>query len=221
MIAVPWGRKAQGAGVVAAAMLCLLAGGCAGAMRSGSAGGTEPEIFSAVAARLRADAAGVPLRIDPRPLSADPALVELTPQLSAAAPDLVHTPRPVLATVASAVTERRRRILLQLGIAAGEVPTHPECPGGLVPPGHPAVQRPGCPAADTIEAAVALSRAGGAYLPGSGTDEQGDREHRSVRVIRRELRPSGAMQTAYDFVLSRDAVVGWRVSRVVALVIAE
>jgi len=202
-------------------MLCLVAAGCAGAVRSGTAGSPEPEIFAAVAARLRADAAGVPLRIDPRPLSADPALVELTPQLSAAAPDLVRAPRPVLAPVSSAVTERRRRILLQLGITAGEVPTRAECPGGLVPPGQPAVQRPGCPAADTVEAAVALSRAGGAYLPGSRTDERGDRAHRSVRVIRRELRPSGATQAAYDFVLSRDAAAGWRVSRVVVLVIAE
>jgi hypothetical protein len=45
--------------------------------------------------------------------------------------------------------------------------------------------------------------------------------YRAVRVIRRELRPSGATQTAYDFVLSRGGRYGWEVVRIVPLVIAE
>jgi hypothetical protein len=220
-VTAPRQSRAQLLAVAAATLLCLVAGGCAGAMRSGPARGAEPEIFAAVAARLQSDAAGVPLRIDPRPLIADSALVELIPQLATAAPDLVHTPPSALAPVPVAVTEERRRILSRLGITAGEVPTYTECPGGLVPPGRPPGRRSGCPAADTIEAAVSLSRPGGADLPGSNTNAHGDRGRRSVRVIRRELRPSGATQAAYDFVLSRDPGTGWRVSRVVALVIAE
>jgi len=205
----------------------LLVSGCTALMQergaAAEAGGAEMAVFSIVAARLASDAGAAALRVDPRPLGADPSIVEATRRLAAAAPDLVATPDTVLAAVPGGIVQARRRALEQARIAPGDVLAYAECPGGLGPPAPPPTARAGCPPTAWTVAAAGLSRPGGAYLPGSRVDEraQASLGYRSVRVIRRELRPSGATQAAYDFVLAPDPPNGWRIMKGVPLVVAE
>jgi hypothetical protein len=193
------------------------------ARRAGSTDGTETAIFSAVVERLASDAGVRNLRIDPRPLSSNPSIVELTARLAAAAPDFVATPETVLAAVPRSVVEERKNASRRMGVAADDVRAYPDCPGGLASPVAPPTPLDGCPANEYVVAVIGLSRPGGAFLPGSRVDERGQATlgYRSVRVIRREFRPNGATQTAYDFVLAPEPPGSWRIVKIVPLVIAE
>ena len=201
-------RKAPRAGArrtarcVSAAIGFMLATSAASAQgkRTG-APGDSAQFAAVVAAILESHAA--PIKVDPRPLIADPIVTEALTQWHA--------------NVEPHVITARQRILQSASIDTISDVSARGCPGRLLPPG--ILSKASCPASRFTLIAVGLARAGGAYLP-DGIDEReaGARlgEH-AVRVIATELVSSGAVVTVADYVI-KSAGGSWVfVKRVVLL----
>jgi hypothetical protein len=180
-------------------------------------------MFATVVRRLQGEVRGLPLRVDPRALKPDPAIVELTPGVAAAAPNLVQPIPDPLAHGIPRVRQQRSIALAQLGVAEGDIRAFSGCPGMLQGPDESDVPVAGCPSTSFAIAILALPREGGAWWPGSQVDERASSPAGvwSVRVIRREITTTGANMAAADYVLHRTADRVWTVDHVVRLLIAE
>ena len=190
--------------------------------------GRDTTLLSVIVRHVAGDAAAhhVALRIDPRPLKADPAIVELAPRVALAAPGLVSAIADPLAEVSVEAVDERARVLERTGIPAMDVYAHPACPGMLeIPPDLREGGRthPDCPTKAFTVAILGLPRPGGAYWPGSRVDErqQNGRDVWSVRMIQRHLQPAGVNMVASDVVVERTPAGIWRVVKVVPLLFVE
>ena len=176
-----------------------------------AAPGTDTALYSLVARAVVAEAR-IPVRIDPRPLSADP-------EVDGAA-DRTR------AKVSAAVVAELERVLRGLGIEPTDDATRGECPGALVPhePNDPRRdKRILCPAKPIALAAIGLPRRGGAFMPGTPTDERAIGEQLgdwAVRVVLTALDQQGAATTVYDFVFRKE-VQGWKLVKKVPLLFIE
>jgi hypothetical protein len=173
-------------------------------------------IFEAVVNGIKAEAGGVPLKVDPRPLLDDPKIVEVHREFYASVPE-----RDVIA---------RSTVLQRLGVGETSNPTQGDCASVSTPPPPPGMisTKANCPKAAFDVAAVALARTGGAYMPsayipGSPIDEREDGERRgqiSVRVLFTQLDPAGASTRSYDFVMQRGSA-GWTIVKKVLVFLSD
>jgi hypothetical protein len=158
----------------------------------------DTALFSTVVRAIYSGPAEDFLRVDPRPLKADPRAMAAR--------------RDNLANVPAAVLESRSEVLRRLGVPIMDAINTPACAGTLVPPERKEVH--GCPTGRQIKVAiVGLPRFGGAYAGGSVDErEQGARQgHWSVRVIEHLMGPNGSSQTISDYVVQRgDGGRGWK-----------
>jgi hypothetical protein len=172
----------------------------------------DSSIFAAVARQL-ADSFGVSLRIDPRPLNADPqiTLVDMTSDYAPAT---------------EAQIDGRVATLRRIGAAETRAPVAGGCPGALVPmddrdPGNPKSKF--CPKQLERLVAVALPRAGGAYHPHTNHDERTSGSllgYVAVRIIVVTRSPAGASTVSADMVFRR-TYSGWELVKVQRLIIVE
>ena len=185
----------------------------------------DASLFSLIVSDLVASSRGSVIRIDPRPLLADPSILELFPTAGDA--DVVGPPREPLAHVARRTLRRRTRVLERQRVPPGDALAFGTCPRGLVRLGDEhAVQEPreGCPPAPFTVAIVALprpSRSESAPASGEQAETVADGSVWRVRVIRRQLQPRGTTGTTLDYVVRRLAPGEWRIVTVVTLMIAE
>jgi hypothetical protein len=152
---------------------------------------SDTALFSSVVRAIYSGPAEDFLRVDPRPLKADPRVMAAR--------------RDNLADVPGAVLESRSAVLRRLGVPIMDAIDTPACAGALVPPEGRDVQ--GCPRDRQIKVAiVGLPRFGGAYAGGSVDErEQGARQgHWLVRVIEHLMGPKGSSQTISDYVFKRE-----------------
>jgi hypothetical protein len=155
----------------------------------------DTSLFEAVVKAIDPDPSrGV--RIDPRPLEADPEAVRATGHL---------------ADVPEALIEQRRAVLLRLGVAEVDYLGLGPCAGTMVPPGSGNADRTGCPARREFVAITGLPRPGGAYWSMSPIDEREEGRKQgywAVRVLMQTRDPDGASGSAWDYVF-RKAHGGW------------
>lgn len=141
---------------------------------------------------LRAISPGPPgfLRVDPRPLAADPTLEQPTAE--------------ALATVQPAAVDSMRALLGRLGIPEADALAPDRCPGVLVPNATATLGVvDGCPATPSLTAILGLPHRGGAYFPGR-IDERASATNGgrwTVRVIQRFLGPGGSATSVFDYVM--------------------
>jgi len=201
--------------VALALALAVVGGACAAG--GGAAPPTPPPdsarlpadttLFAAVVHFLEDDPTGAPLRVDPRPLRPDPALVTLhdvTVVPERVDPEVQARP---FADVDAAVVARRSELIERLGRLETDALADARCPGVLVPPG-PAVaerRRRHCPTEGSYRsAALALPRPGPPYWPGN-VDERARYagvDVVSVRVIIRHLSEAGSSERSMDYVFA-------------------
>ncbi len=167
------------------------------------------------------------VRVDPRPLRADPTIVELTPALAQVVPEYVSTRTDPLAPVAPTDLARRVRVLEGLGLRQADISGYPRCPGLLLS-GPPEIRQDGrpvtrCPPDEFKVVIVGLPRLGGAYWPGSGVDRRAEAPDGAwtLRVIERHLTPFGFSGAADDFVAHRDPQGRWRILMRVGLLVTD
>jgi hypothetical protein len=187
--------------------------------------GADTSLLGAVLRHV-VEGSGMPVRVDPRPLNPDPALVELKRSVAAAVPDRVSSVRDPLAATTRRVLSRRSRVISRLGLREADAFSYPNCPGIMfsAPVLNRVERRPGndCPAEQFSAVIVSVPRAGGAYWPGNLDQRHATpRGAWSVRVITRDLGPLGASSGAYDYVAERDRSGSWRIVKVVSLLIVE
>lgn len=141
-----------------------------------------------------------PLRIDPRPLPADPDIVSLH-SLQSIVPDRV---RDLADTVSiPAAGPARMSALHALAIDTTDAWEDAKCPGVMIPPS-PDVRerkRERCPSDAYNSAVIASPRPGGAFWPGN-LDERDKYPGRvfTIRVISRDVSPRGSVEASYDYV---------------------
>lgn len=149
------------------------------------------------------------LRIDPRPLRADPGISQPTPG--------------ALAQVSAEVVALRAAVLQRLQVATTDAIEDARCPGiDIPPPGMKPRHRPGCPESGSyVSLAIGLPRPGGPYWPNAtvanGTVKVPDVDQRepglslghwSVRVIHKDVYPTGGPGSVSDYVFKRDPASG-------------
>lgn len=166
------------------------------------------------------------LRVDPRPLKHDPGLVTLKGLESVipdrVAPEAHYAP---LADSRDAVTQARRNLLIELGIAETDAFKDSRCPGAMIPPS-PEVderKRERCPSTRYNSVIIALPREGGSYWPGN-VDERNKYANRSVysvRIIETSLHPRGSVEESIDYVFERQADNQWKLLDIRPLLIVE
>jgi hypothetical protein len=166
------------------------------------------------------------LRVDPRPLKHDPGLVTLkgveTVIPDRVAPDAHYAP---LADSRVAITEARRNLLSEMGLAETDAFKDARCPGVMIPP-TPAVdemKRELCPSTRYSSVIIALPREGGSHWP-ANVDERskyGNRPVYSVRVIETSLHPRGSVEMSSDYIFERLADNQWKLLEVRGLLIVE
>lgn len=185
----------------------------------------DTALLRTVIERIVSDSRGVSVRVDPRPLKADPAVVELTVGIAKAAPDLVRSIGEPLAPVSAEVVRARTRTLERMSVPLTDIFAYPSCPGILRPPELQRDSRPSpdCPHEEFVAVVLSPARPGGAYSPAMKTNRTDNAEPGvwSVRVIQRNLRPMGTSQMALDYVLRRTSSRTWQVINVVPLLIRE
>lgn len=185
---------------------------------------TDSAIFSALLVAIRQERVPRDIRVDPRPLRRDPALV--TFHDFSAAPDLVLPEaqlRP-LADVDSSIIGMRKQLLTAVGVGETDAFRDAQCPGGLAPPTDSIVaqRKRLCPNTQYRSHIASLPRPGGAYWPGN-VDERGKYEGRdvmTVRVISRVVGPTGSVESSADYVFTH-ADGGWQYMKRKALLIVE
>ncbi|MEX0891558.1 MAG: hypothetical protein WEB88_05250 [Gemmatimonadota bacterium] len=186
--------------------------GASGAVRQGQAAAAElpadSTLFAAVAHFLEEDPGGRPLRVDPRPLRPDPALVSVHEGLDAATAGRVvpATAEQPFAEVEPVILEHRLDLLRRLAVDTARLEAHRACPGVLVPPSPevPERRQRNCPAEPYRLALLALPREGAPYWPGN-VDERPSYagvQVVSVRSIVRSLGPEGASESATDYLFA-------------------
>lgn len=194
------------------------------AQASGRAADTT--LFAAVLRHIVEGSGGKAVRVDPRPLHADPAIVELTRSVAHAVPGRVTTRDNPLASVPRRTVARRSRSIARLGLREADAFSYPGCPGILL--SAPVLNRPQprargeCPPEEFAAVILGIPRSGGAYWP-RNLDQRAETRPGAwtVRVITRDLGPSGASLTADDYVAERDESGSWRITKVVSLLIIE
>lgn len=137
------------------------------------------------------------MHVDPRPLKADPAILDARPEL--------------LADVPASVLQSRSEVLRRLGVPEADATEPRKCPGALVVGTN--VDRTGCPRNTAILVAIlGLPRFGGAYLPQSSAldeRESGAKQgHWSVRVVETFVTPEASSTKVSDYVMERTGK-GW------------
>ncbi len=165
------------------------------------------------------------LRVDPRPLKADPEIVTLNSSLAKIVPDRVGADSTPLAHVSSEVVRRRLEVLRRLDVKRADALNRPPCAGTMVPWDRRPSIREGCPEEGQIKIAIlGLPRPGGAYWSQSvDKREEGLRKgHWSVRVLEWVLGPEGSIGTASDFVFERTSDnTAWKLVERVPLFVIE
>lgn len=163
------------------------------------------------------------LKVDPRPLRADPEIMTLNRHVLEVAP-LDPVNQNPLAPAHGEILRRRVQVLNRLGAEQTDAFAGPRCPGVLVPP--EMADRSGCPKERMRLAILGLPRPGGAYRHRQQSAEAQEEERAkglwAVRVLSHALYPEGSNWVAADYVIQRDpSTRAWRVVDVVMLFIAE
>lgn len=196
------------------------------ASRRAAHAAADTTLFGAVLRHIVEGSGGKAVRVDPRPLHPDPAIVELRRSVADAVPGRVTTRDDPLAAATRRAVSRRSREIARLGLRETDVYGYPNCTGVLwsAPVLNRAEPRArsDCPAEEFAAVILAIPRSGGAYWPGN-VDQRREAPAGAwtVRVIGRELGPSGASSTADDYVAQRLGAGGWRIIKVVSLLIVE
>ena len=216
----------QRLGILGVTTLQLLFSACVGNREVSAQSGTDmspaadTSLFAAAVRAIYDGPVEGFLRVDPRPLRADPKLVTLNSALARAVPDRVTASSSPLAEVPAEVIRRRSEVLERLGVRQTDALDRPAC-AGLVPWDRRPSIREGCPKEGQIKVAIlGVPRPGGAYPPSSLDErEEGLRQgYWTVRVIEKLLGPQGATSTTSDFVFEENADgTGWRLVKRVGL----
>lgn len=208
-------------------MVCvaLFAPTAAEAQTSALAEAADTSLLVAVLRHISSEPGPPDLRLDPRPLRADPAIVELTDELGRAVPEFVTTRPDPFEPASPAVVARRSRDAASIGVGEASVTAFPRCPGIMLvgPPELRASSGPvaGCPPDQIRVVVVATPRPGGPYWPGSRVDERSAAGLWTARVIERRVGPGGGYTSAADYVAERDECGGWRIVKVVPFLVKE
>jgi hypothetical protein len=182
------------------------------------------------------------LRVDPRPLWRDPALVSLKHRRGAA-PETADPGGPgwPLADAADWELEYRQAVLGMLGLAETDALRDARCPvrSAAPAPVNGGSTSAGCPRESYRSVIIAPPREGGAYWPGtfdertryvtwprSTTDWPGPAGDTgstiiSIRVIATDLSPSGSVEQSWDYVFERSDWGGLRLLEVRPLYVVE
>lgn len=197
--------------------------GVAGISANGLRTLDEEALLVATVYALRNDA-GTEIRVDPRLMLPDPALVTLHDI------DLIperiqpRTSTP-FDTTSSIGLSRMRSILDSLNIRQIDVVRYARCPGVLIPssPEIEEKRRSLCPSDAFISVAIARPRPGGPYWPGNvdRRDVYANRHVYSVRVISRHLSPKGSTESSADYVFERQVSSEWRLVETKRLLLVE
>jgi hypothetical protein len=180
-----------------ATTICCIACAAAPAQTQPAAPPAEGDttIFALVVKAAVAEA-GVPARVDPRPLRAESYITDANGETRA--------------RVSEGTIAARERVLRRLGVEVTDDPTRGKCPGALLiaPPGTPPFDMAAlCPKEPQARLAIGLERRGVADVKMGRIEdrrtgvEPGDW---SVRVLLTWLTPRGATTTVYDFVFHWD-----------------
>jgi hypothetical protein len=175
---------------------------------------SDTGLFREVVLAIKEHVGPEPLAIDPRPLIADPAVLDAYDKTRA----------PVSAKQIAA----RRAVLYDLGIPeTSDNGGYGDCPGVMVPPPPPpGVDRKkiSCPPTRSFVVNVGLPRPGGAYLPPPGAIDERKiglaNGYVAVRALVTSRGPEGVSRTVYDFIMARDSR-RWRLVKNVALFFFE
>lgn len=162
------------------------------------------------------------LKVDPRPLRADPEIMTLNRNVLEVAP-LDSVNRNPLADAQTEILRRRVQVLKRLGVEQTDAFAGPQCPGVMVPP---PVDRSGCPKEPMRLAILGPPRPGGAYRHrqqgAEAQEEERAKDLWAVRVLTHDVSPQGSNWVAADYVIQQDpSTRAWRVVDVVMLFIAE
>lgn len=187
---------------------------------------SDTKLFELVVLQL-ANSPGVKeLRVDPRPIRNDPALVTFSgvwrviPER--VSPDAQAAP---LAEIPPAIIRSREAVLAHLQLGTTNVLSDARCPGFMIPPSPEVDQRKAelCPRDSYENAIIALPRKGGAYLP-EGIDERNKYAPKtvySVRVISRSMGPRGSVESSADFIFQEVGKNEWKLLERRNLLIVE
>lgn len=179
---------------------------------------SDTALFAAVVRAIGNLGAREPVRIDPRPLAADPRITTVRPE--------------ALADVPEEVVELRAAVLERMGIDQTDAVEDANCPGLMPPPG----PKPGCPQDESYHSVITgLPRPGGAHWPDAAVaggyvkvPDVDEREpglslgYWSMRVITKSQFPNGGPGSAWDYVFGWDRESGeWQLVEKVPLFIQE
>ncbi len=162
-------------------------------------------LFEATVIALRDEERAPVLRVDPRPLAPDPALITLR-RLSLPAEGAQQAALAPFALFARADGYSRRTVLTRLAIAEMDGLAYTDCPLSSPPPSRSPEPNPGwslCPDPGFRVAFLALPRRGDSWTPGHDVVDVGNREVYSVRAIVRQFEVVGGLEYSADFVFER------------------
>jgi hypothetical protein len=186
----------------------------------------DAPLFEAVLRQIQAAPYRSTVRVDPRPLKNDPALVTLH-RIYEIIPERVSpgAHATLLADVGPDVLFARNDVLDKMELAQTDAWQDAKCHGVLVPPDPkaPNAKKPGCPQDDYLSVLVALPRTGGAYWPENFDERPKYRKRnvRTVRVIERSVGPDGSVEASADYVFEWGSGSAWRFIKRRALLIVE
>ncbi len=191
---------------LAAIAVLFLSASCTNALAREQAGREQmaayldAALFRLTASQLVTSSMNRPVRIDPRPLPADPDIVSLH-SLQAIVPD--HVTDLADTVPIPAASHARMSTLRAFAIDTTNAWEDAKCPGVMIPP-TPEVRerkRQRCPPDAYESVVIAAPRPGGAFWPGN-VDEREKYPGRvfTVRVISRDVTPSGSVEASYDYV---------------------
>ena len=202
-------------------LLVCLTTGCVHSTQS-TPYSADDELFALVVEELLADSTWGELRVDPRPLKPDPAILMLHTGLDEAAPRSLTAPGGPLLSGDSTMVKERQRILAAKRVPAYDAFKYHLCSGALAPrpPEAVNVNDEQCPSTEFRSAIIAMPRRGGVFVPGRFDERAADEgDVWSVRVITQDLGPRGSVGGAFDYVFKRDG--SWRLVKEELLYIVE
>jgi hypothetical protein len=170
----------------------------------------DTALLTAVVRAVQMDQGRLKLLVEPRPLRADPLIVESTMR--------------TIARVPSGILRLREAALRRMGIGlvdAVRVEADMTCAGILVPtlPTDSVSPHAGCPAKEVGVVAIGLPRAGTARSTGGKVYDLRSREaadgYSAVVVLVTKLERGGSSVTGYDYLMKREPS-GWRFVEAVA-----
>lgn len=171
----------------------------------------DSELFRAVVESVKHVVSPLQVQIDPRPLKADPNVMEPSPW--------------AYAQSSNELVEARRSVLRSLNVSPTDDPSYQHCVGVSSPPPLPGQRDPklDCPDSTFFVSAIGLARAGGVYFPPAAINERDaglKAGQFAIRVLLTKLAPHGATMTAYDYVFKREPG-GWTFVKAVPLYVRD